>query len=112
MYSKHLIKKLANDTPLNNMHDCLLTYDITPFEKLKRSIVLTDFWVENRRQYYKLYKSVYITFKGGFNSIIKFGYLLLQFKAICDGKEPTCEIAGSYNLIALEEILKVVKGIE
>ncbi len=107
MLSERMIKKLSHDTALTRLHDCLVTYDIDPIEKLKRGIRLNDFWVENRRKYYELYKKLYIDTKQSWRAIIDFCYLMLQFKAICDGKEPTREIAGNYNLIALEEILKV-----
>ena len=56
MLSERMIKKLGHDTELTNLHDYLLTYDISPMERLKRSKTLTDFWAKNRRKFYKLQK--------------------------------------------------------
>ena len=108
MYSERLIEKLGHDTPLTNLHDYLVTYDIPPMERLKRSMALIDFWVKIRREYSKLYKNVYVTFKCVRASTIKLSFLMLQFKAICDGKEVDYDGTRKYNLKDLEVMVKVI----
>ena len=112
MLSRLMIRKLSHDTALMKMDEYIITYDIPPLEKLKRSIALTDFWIENRRKYYRLQKQLRKISKLLTKNIVDSGYLLLQFKAICDGKKVTDETVFAYSIEDLKEILKVVSGIE
>ena len=91
MFSKRKIKKLANNIVLTKLQDYVSTYDVTPTEKLKRSIALTDFWEKEGDKHMRLLKEISKEDEVSFdNFFLNLGYWF-RFKLLCEGKEPSID---------------------
>lgn len=106
MNSKKSTKETEIDVMLIILYEYIADYDIPLRDQFDRGMKVTEFWDKNRRKYFKLQKRAHTAKIHSFRHNVKFAYLLLQIKAICDGKEPTVEVVGNYNLKDLEEFIK------
>lgn len=110
MYSVRLLKKIAKDVPPKYFSDYIGTLDIGEREQISRIGNLINFWAKNRSKFYRLQKRANLNNGKMLDNINAFGNLLLQFKAVCDGKEPTAEVIDEYGVEDWKLMLVVVNG--
>lgn len=106
MGSKSQTKKSTIDVALMIFYEYIADYDIPLREQSERSIKVIEFWDKNRRKYFKLQKRAHTAKRRAYKHNVNFAYIVLQIKAICDGKEPTLEVVGHYTLSDLDEFVK------
>ena len=111
MLSEQMIKKLANDTLLTKLHDYLLTYDIGPMERLKRSIALVDFWVAEGDRFKKFKEGLVKDDALVMENCCRYFEYWYKLKLICEGKELSAENLSNINLDEALEFRDSVLGI-
>lgn len=111
MYSEEIIQKLANDELLMKLEDYLITYRISPSEKLRRSIRLSDFWVEAGDTIKRLKKEMVQNDALVMEKCCRYYEYWYKLKLICDGKALSPENLSKFDLNEVFEFKNSVLGI-